>query len=330
LIIFPAVEIGDHSRYRRDSGLIDPRKVGPYNAEQRVVLLDELDSGKVVYPVELIPHAEHPYVRARTMADPELQRRLEHASLDWFNWFTSHLEHRFVNDVLLDLKDGADGLSLPDLMRLDAGAIYFEEAGHAHVADELSHEVGKATGESPISQPRPEFYDRITRIEGHVAPELRRLVRLLFVVGTETSITGVLSKLPKHEGVLTAVRDVIHDHSLDEARHSSYFTDVFEHVWFQLPSSARQAVGPLLPEIVDAFLMPDRRSVRHQLTLLGLGSDEIEQVVAESYSEAVVRAAVAGSAAATIALLRRNGVFEDPKTLDAFVESGFLKVPGVA
>jgi hypothetical protein len=318
------------SRYRHNSGLIDRSKVGPYNAKQRIVSLDELDSGKVVYPVDLIPHATHPRVLATIAEDPALLRRLQHASIDWFNWFTSHLEHRFVNDVLLDIKDGADGLILPDMMRLDAREIYFEEAEHASVADELSFQIGKANGESPTSQPRPEFFDRISRIEGQVSPELGRLVRLLFVIGTETSITGVLSKLPKNEEVVTAVRDVIRDHSVDEAKHSSYFTDVFEHVWPQLPSSARRTVGPLLPEIVAAFLRPDRRSVEHHLASLGLTAHDIEQVYQETYPEAAIRVAIADSAAGTLAFFRRNDVFKDPNTLDAFHNAGLLGAQGTA
>jgi hypothetical protein len=60
------------SRYRHNSGLIDRSKVGPYNAKQRIVSLDELDSGKVVYPVDLIPHATHPRVLATIAEDPAL------------------------------------------------------------------------------------------------------------------------------------------------------------------------------------------------------------------------------------------------------------------
>ena len=317
------------SRYRDATGLVDTTKVGPYNARQRIVLREELEDGKVVYPSELIPHAAHPLIRDAIAANPLLMRRIQHDSLDWFNWFTSHLEHRFVNPVLLDLKEGSNGLSLPDMMRLDASVIHWEESGHAHVADELSYEIGKATCEPSKPQPRPEFYDRISRIEGCVPADLRPLVRLLFVVGTETSITGVLSKLPRHEGVVTAVRAVIRDHAADEARHSSYFTDVFEYVFPLLPSRARRTIGPLLPEIVGAFLEPDRRSVRHQLMALGFRPEETDLVVWESYPQIGIRAAIADSAAGTLALFRRHGVFKDPETLDAFYRSGLTKASDI-
>ena len=118
-------------------------------------------------------------------------------------------------------------------------------------------------------------------------------MRLLFVIGTETSITGVLSKLPKYEWVVTAVRDVIRDHAKDEAQHSSYFTDVFECVWPQLPFSTRRAVGPLLPEIVHAFLTPDLSSVYYQLIAEGFTPDKVEQIITECYAQTISRVSIA-------------------------------------
>jgi len=57
---------------------------------------------------------------------------------------------------------------------------------------------------------------------------------------------------------------------------------------------------------------------------LGLTAKEIEQVVAECYPESEVSATIASSAAATIALFRRNGVLDDHRALDAFGKSGLI------
>ena len=38
------------SRYRHDGGLIDPSKVGPYVTKQRLVLMEELESGESLLP----------------------------------------------------------------------------------------------------------------------------------------------------------------------------------------------------------------------------------------------------------------------------------------
>jgi hypothetical protein len=91
------------SRYRHDSGLIDPSKVGPYVAEQRLVSPEELKSGKACYPADLIPHASHPKVQALVAENPEAMRDLQVYALYWFNHFTAHLEHDFVNVVLLGI-----------------------------------------------------------------------------------------------------------------------------------------------------------------------------------------------------------------------------------
>jgi hypothetical protein len=65
------------------------------------------------------------------------------------------------------------------------------------------------------------------------------------------------------------------------------------------------------------------------LASLGFRPDEVEQVIQESCPEASVHTAVAESAAATVALFRRNGVFKDPATLDAFHRFGLLEAPGI-
>ena len=172
-------------------------------------------------------------------------RDLQLGALHWFNHFTAHLEHHFVNVVLLEIAYDKKRLGLPRLMRRDAFAIYLEEANHAHVADDLSYQIVGATGASPRALPKPLFYHRTRELEKLVPQEHRWLIKPLFVVGTETSITGVLSKVPKHEGVVTAVRDVLRDHAIDEAKHSAYFTAYFEELWGRLKPAHARRLGPI-------------------------------------------------------------------------------------
>jgi hypothetical protein len=312
------------SRYRHDSGLIDPKKVGPYIAEQRLVSPEELESGKACYPADLIPHAAHPKLQALIAEKPEVMRDLQVYALHWFNHFTTHLEHDFVNVVLLGIAYDKQRLGLPSMMRHDAFAIYLEEANHAHVADDLSFQIAMVTGAPTKTMPRPLFYRRTRELEKLIPREHNWLIKPLFAVGTETSITGVLSQVPKHNGVVTAVRDVLRDHATDEAKHSAYFTAYFEQLWEQLLRSQRLAVSPFLPAVIRAFLEPDWRAIRHQLGGLGLKSKEVDQVIAETYPEGEVAANIAASAAATIALFRRNRVLDDHRTMDIFGKYGLI------
>lgn len=312
------------SRYRLNSGIIDPTKVGPYVTEQRLVSLGELAAGKVCYPADLIPHAAHPNVQALIAENPKAMRALEAYGLHWFNHVTTVLETDFVNVALLGIAYDKRGLGLPSMMRRDAFAIYLEEANHTHLADDLSFQVAMVTGAVPAAMRKPLFYHRTREIEKLIPQEHRWLIEPLFAVAVETSITGVLSQVPKHDGVVTAVRDILRDHANDEAKHSTYFASFFEELWGRLKRSQRLAVSPFLAPVIWAFLEPDWRSIRHELGRFALKPDEVTQVIAETYPEHAVVKNVAASAAATIALFRRNGVFDDNRTLDVFGKYGLI------
>jgi P-aminobenzoate N-oxygenase AurF len=326
----PSSESGEYaSRYRDGNGDLDPGKIGGYEpSRQHRFDLDELDGGKRLYPHQLIPHADHPIVQeamARLAAmDEQLPARaLEQDALGYFNGFTAWLEHYCVNTVLQDVAHGKDGLSLPARLRRDAFATYCEEANHACVASDLTDQIERKTGiklpSAPLALPR-----RLRRLRELVPPEHRRLVLYLFTIGTETAITGVLSKLPRYDDVAITVRAIVREHAVDEAKHNVLFSALFDHLYPQLDGQTRSLIGPLLPAVIKAFLEPDRRALRSRLTVLGLTRAAAEEVVADVYAESKVIAGIAASAAGPLALFRRHGVLDDSQTRDAFIRSGLI------
>ncbi len=326
----PGPESGEYSsRYRDGNGDLDPAKIGGYEpSRQHRLDLDELDEGKRLYPHQLIPHYDHPLVQdalARLAAKDERlpARALEQDALGFFNAFTAWLEEYCVNDVLRDLAHGKDGLSLPARLRHDAHVTYGEEAHHAGVADDLTDQIERKTRlklpAAPLALPR-----RIRRLRGLVPPEHRRLILYLIVIITETSITGVLSKLPKYEDVVSTVRAVVREHAFDEAKHNIIFSALFDLLYPQLDGRTRTLIGPLLPDLIKAFLEPDRRALRYRLEVLGLTRAAAAEVVADVYAEKNVIAGIAASAAGPLALFRRHGILDDPRTRDAFIRSGLI------
>ena len=326
----PSSGSGEYSsRYRDGNGDLDPGKIGGYEpSRQHRFDLDELDRGKRLYPHQLIPHADHPIVQealARLAATDERlpARALEQDALGYFNGFTAWLEHYCVNAVLRDVAHGKEGLSLPARLRRDAFATYCEEANHACVADDLTDQIERKTGiklpAAPLALPR-----RLRRLKGLVTPEHRRLMLYLFVVVTETSITGVLSKLPKYDDVASTVRAIVREHASDEAKHNVLFSALFDLLYPQLDGRTRTLIGPLLPAVIKAFLEPDRLALRSRLTVLGLTRAAAEEVVTDVYSDSKVITGIAASAAGPLALFRRHGILDDPRTRDAFIRSGLI------
>jgi len=314
------------SRYRDKDGDVDVTKISAVNPKRQHDLdIEELEAGKSLFPSVLIPHAPHPIVQQKIIEPlgAKGHRLIEQDMLVHFNEFTAWLEQHSVNDVARAIARRKDAHWFPDPLRKDANKVYLEEAKHADEADNMNEQVVRKTGLivplSPISLPR-----RLRRLLSRMNPGDRRLAKYIFAVGTETTITGILSKIPKHEDVLSMVRLTIADHADDEAKHNSFFTALFDYIYPQLDASTRTSIGPFLPELIKTFLEPDRASLRCRLQVLGLTPAEASEVVADTYSEANITLGIAAAAAGTLALFRRHGILDDARTRDAFVRAGLI------
>ena len=122
-----------------------------------------------------------------------------------------------------------------------------------------------------------------------------------------------------------AVRELVADHALDEGRHHAYFRTLLRLVWPRLDRADRAAVGPLLPELMRAFLEPDVPSLEADLRAVGLSRDEARGVLAESLPAAAVDRDIAAGAASAVRYFREVGALDDPATAEAF-ESARLVV----
>lgn len=91
-----------------------------------------------------------------------------------------------------------------------------------------------------------------------------------------------------------------------------------------LGRSERQALGPLIPAAVYAFLEPDYAQTAHHLRDIGLTSEQIDQVVAESWPKHRIQSDVAAAASQLTRYLAEVGALENMRTLAAFEESELL------
>src|SRR6266852_3759766 len=97
--------------------------------------------------------------------------------------------------------------------------IYVDEGGHAEMSHTLIVAVEESTGLKKIKKQRPAFLDILDALVEREEPEFHALIKLFFVIISETLITGTLIKLPKDDTVQAAVRGVARDHASDEGRH---------------------------------------------------------------------------------------------------------------
>lgn len=275
--------------------------------------------GKPFFSPELIPFTQHPVVRGRGPAT--IKAALVQHLYNYLR-FTKNLEQRVVNVVTLRLADGEAAVELSDDMRAYADAIYTDEAFHAQFCSDFDRQIQAATGIAPAFKGRPRFLARLAEIRERLPADIRPLADVSFAVVSETLISGTLTKVPKDDRVVTAVRQIMADHAHDEGQHHAYFAVLFELLWPRLTRRERETIGPLLPQFIRVFLDPDYEAIQAILDYCGLAPREAATVLEESYPEASIAAGAKEAATATLNLFKRNGVMDEAAASDAFAACG--------
>jgi len=248
----------------------------------------------------------------------ETQSHLLALNLFVYLEFTVWLEMGPVNEVC-DFIRREDFLPwLPLEMKSDAIKIYVDEAGHAEMSHALIIAVEEYLGIRKVKNIRPAFLATLDRLVQREEPEFHPLVKLFFVIISETLITGTLAKLPRDETVQHAVRAVAADHASDEGRHHAYFRAVFEYVWPRLPRHLRRKVGILLPEMILAFLQPDRLALTRILEVFPTEFPNPSAIVATIISSDQTKTGIREAAVPTVRMLSENDVFGDAGIVHAF------------
>ncbi len=283
-------------------------------------LIEELESlDKVFFSEDEVATLAHPLIADR---GSDLKRTLLIQHLFTFMHFTDHLELKAVNPVVQRIAHGEMDIMVSDSTREEAHMTYADEAWHALVCNNVMRQVQGVTGTVPAYRGPPRFLSRLNELQAHLSPPIRRLSEFLFVVVSETMISKTLSKVPKDTNVVTAVREMLRHHSIDEGRHHRFFSQLFEQLWPALTAHQKEKVGVLLPEFIRAFIDPDTEAIKAMLGEQRFTAKEIGQIIHETFPPRLLELWSQEASKSTLSLFERNGVFEDARTSDAFVAAG--------
>jgi hypothetical protein len=83
---------------------------------------------------------------------------------------------------------------------------------------------------------------------------------------------------------MSAVRNTVRDHCVDEARHHSYFVYVVHQHWASSAPDRREILDPLYAKLIRLFLDPDIDLCRAWLLEAGLDPHDAEVVLRDYYS----------------------------------------------
>lgn len=290
-------------------------------ADPRRVLGDERREGLFYWPPHLAPLESHPAVVERgPQAREEILVRHLYQYLD----MTANYELRVVNKASELLANGRSGFHLPEPVRLDAYKIYVDEGYHALYSRDLIFQVVAATGIAHRPLDFEPYMAFMRQAQEAVPAELAFVVAILVVVVFETFVTSTLVQIPKQKNVISTVRELVTDHAEDEARHSVFYSELFGYVWGQLRPAHRRLLGPLLPAFVVRPLELPRATLRDWLVSSGIDPIDTDGIIDEAYPDAETRVGMARTARATLRLFGRHGLYDDPRTREAFDAHGLL------
>lgn len=270
---------------------------------------------------ELVPLAAHPTIASDSTywITVLAYRLLAHLQ------FTTLLELNHVNHVCSNLALGKVPISLSSSQRNDALRIYCDEGAHALFVELFSTQVEETFGLDRLVIGRPRFDCIIEKIIAEHQTRLSsHLIELFFVTISETLVTKILNNIPHDPQVAPVVRAIIGDHAADEALHGVYFRRLFPILWQSLASYEKSEMGPLLPELVWAFLGPDRQLEYGILRRLGFNAKDSEGILEEVYVSDQTARAVRQAAAPTLKMFAEAGVFEAPAMEQIFVDSELM------
>jgi len=279
----------------------------------------EFESNLDFFSRELVPVFDLP--EAAQLSEEQVREVLVLWLYNYLD-FTVQLEVGPVNYVCQRIHDASFLDWLPVTSKDDALRIYTDEGGHAEMSNELSRRVQLFTGVKPF-RIRPQFLVKLDELRRDRLPMERDFVTLLFVIVSETLITGTLSKLPSDATVQPSVRAVAADHASDERRHHAYFAQLLEMIWPRFPKPLRRRAVLLFPILLHAFLDLDREALRNILSRFPSVFREPDVIIANLITSTSVKRKLQESARPSISQLRKAGVLDEAKAIEVFEAAGF-------
>ena len=279
------------------------------------------ETGLVLFPPELVPGVGHPLV---DKLGNHATRRLMMRKLESYNAFTEKLEYKAVMAASIKIAQDPQAFGLSEQAGREARLIVTDESHHAYVAIELIKRIPGFSELPPLAPSQPPFLRGLEELEKSLPAEFADDLLIAFVAISETLITSILRGIPRDPRVVSAVRNTVRDHCIDEARHHSYFVYVVHQHWASSAPDRREILASLYAKLIRLFLDPNIDLCRAWLLEAGLDPHDAEVVLRDYYSPERVAAGIRADSFPTLKLMERVGVLDHPTARPAFVEQKLI------
>ncbi|MBT2296858.1 diiron oxygenase [Pseudomonas fluorescens] len=265
-----------------------------------------------------IPYIEHPLIEAAGRA---IAQRLAANHLVYFLDYTTLLEHRVVNRAVETIVHGELAVPIPSQMKTAALQLYTDEGYHALFSSEVAEQIAALYDIRDRSLPR-----RIGRLLGVIdatSPADRPLAWFLLGFVSETIIAKELLSITR-ETLVSTVYQMLRNHLEDEARHSRYFSEVFQYLWSALAPEQRTLAARLLLDIIGLYFEPDIPWLMRSLASVGFDEQDALKIVANLLQPDAHARRVRSGAISTFTAMQQAGFFDDGANRQMFFQAGFI------
>ncbi|AHL36500.1 aminobenzoate oxygenase [Pseudomonas brassicacearum] len=270
------------------------------------------------FPPAFIPYIEHPLI---DRAGRSIAQRLAANHLVYFLDYTTLLEHRVVNRAVETLVHGELTVSIPGQMKTAALQLYTDEGYHALFSNEVAEQIVALY--DIRDRPPPRRIDRLLAVIDVTSPTDRPLAWFLLGFVSETIIAKELLAITR-EGLVSTVYRMLRSHLEDEARHSRYFSEVFQYLWSALTPTQRDLAASMLLEIIGLYFEPDAPWLLGSLASVGFNEPSSQQIIADLLQPGAHARRVRSGATSTFAAMKKAGFFDNEHNRQLFFQAGFI------
>lgn len=140
---------------------------------------------------------------------------------------------------------------------------------------------------------------------------------------SETIIAKELLEVCRN-GLVSSVQEMLRDHLTDEARHSRYFSEVFQYLWLTLNGSQRTFAAKLLMDIILIFFEVDERWLKESLDSVGLRENCVAEILSALTGPQACLDRARSGAGATLQAMEKAGFFDLSSNQQIFTKAGLV------
>lgn len=296
---------------RRDAFATWDEKASVRGTPRRV--LSNNGPAQTMFPKKYAPVCNHSLIEEKY---PHLVNQLLTYHMYRYMTFTINLELKVVNRSTRKIVEGTLPFQVSEQDRLNAFRLYCDEGYHALFSADILQQAIDLTGTAAPQNPEPSFLGSLRLHCG--IPEERNLLELVFTIVSETLITSNLSQVHRAGEMPEAIKDVIRDHALDEARHHIYYRDLFFQLWVNLTPREKERIAGIIPHFIMAFIRPDTTAIMNELLQAGVSSKDAQSILEETYTNKVISDYATKSASQMMSYCREVGILDYGKARDSF------------